>query len=529
VPVLLIIVAVAAAGARAVAAQPAAPELRAVWVDAFHAGIRSPEEAAQLVSDAKRIHVNTLIVQVRRRGDALYTGGLEPPLDDLNYQASFDALAHIVSAAHAAGLQVHAWINAMPVWRDEAPPKDARHVFALHGPNAAGDACWLTSARDGTKKFPVGYFLDPGHPAAQNHLVSVYLDIVRRYDVDGIHFDYIRYPETEGQALPRGADVGYNAVSVARFRRAAGRTDVPAPDDEVWIRWRRQQVTQLMRRISIEARAIKPRIKVSAAAIAWGKPPASLADFGNVAPMQRVFQDWQGWLAEGLLDLAVPMNYAREHDERVRSWFNGWIAWEKRHKADRQLAVGIGGYLSAPEGVLAQVSRVRTPDGRNRADGVSFFSYFQPSMAPILGAATAAGAPAGSTPPPQAPPPPIAAPDRLDYLVRGAGTAPAAFTGPAPVPPMPWIERPTHGFIAGTVTAAHGTAAEGLTIRIRRSGWFRRTRKTTSDANGWFGMTKLPPGKYDVRLQNAGGNATGERVKIVVTPGAVARVALVSK
>ena len=110
------------------AATTAAPELRALWVDAFHAGIRSPEEAALLVADAKRIHINTLIVQVRRRGDALYTGGLEPPLDDANYNPSFDALAHIVERAHAAGLQVHAWINAMPVWRDEVPPRDARHA-----------------------------------------------------------------------------------------------------------------------------------------------------------------------------------------------------------------------------------------------------------------------------------------------------------------------------------------------------------------------------------------------------------------
>ena len=512
-------------------AQPAAgPELRAIWVDAFHAGIRSPAEAAQLVSDAKRLHVNTLIVQVRRRGDALYTGGLEPPLADANYQPSFDALAHIVSVAHAAGLQVHAWINAMPVWRDEAPPKDARHVFNLHGPAASGDACWLTAARDGTKKFPVGYFLDPGHPAAQNHLVSVYLDIVRRYDVDGIHFDYMRYPETEGPALPRGADVGYNPVSVARFQRATGRTDVPAPDDEAWIDWRRQQVTQLMRRISIEARAVKPRIKVGAATIAWGRPPESLADFKNVAPMQRVFQDWQRWLAEGLLDLAVPMNYAREHDERVRGWFNGWIAWEKKHKADRQLAVGIGGYLSAPEGVLAQVSRVRATEGRARADGMSFFSYYQPSMAPtaLLGAPAPAVQP-GSTPRAQAPPPPSAAPDRLDYLIRGAGGLPPAFTGPAPVPPMPWIERPMHGFIAGTVADTVGAPVEGRTIRIRRTGWFRRTRKTTSDANGWFGMTKLASGTYIVRLEDPAGRPLPEQAEVTIAAGRVARARLTDK
>ncbi len=520
----------------------AAPELRALWVDAFHAGIRSPEEAAQLIADARRIHINTLIVQVRRRGDALYTGGLEPSLDDPNYNASFDALAHIVEKVHAAGLQVHAWLNAMPVWRDEAPPKDARHVFNLHGPAAAGENCWLTSTRDGQQKFPVGYFLDPGHPQAQNHLVAVYLDIVKRYDVDGIHFDYIRYPETDEPTLPRGSDVGYNPVSVGRFQRATGRTDVPAPDDEAWIRWRRQQVTQLMRRISIEARAIKPRIKVSAAAIPWGRPPVSLADFENVAPMQRIFQNWQGWLAEGLLDLAVPMNYAREHDDRVRGWFNGWIAWEKRYKADRQLAVGIGGYLSAPEGVLAQVARVRTPEGRSGADGVSFFSYFSPSLRPAppgaSGAPTAqsaagtaavaqprpAGAPAAPAPPTQA-----AEPDRLDYLVRGAGSAPAAFTAPAPVPAMPWIERPTTGFIAGMVSDAEGRAVEAFTIRIRKTGWLRKTKRTTTDANGWFGMTRLSPGTYHVRLEDRAGKARRERVEVVVAAGAVARVTLVAR
>jgi len=282
-----------------------------------------------------------------------------------------------------------------------------------------------------------------------------------------------------------------------------------------------------MRRISIEARAIKPRIKVSAATIAWGRPPSSLADFENVAPMQRVFQDWQSWLAEGLLDLAVPMNYAREHDDRVRGWFNGWIAWEKRYKAGRQLAVGVGGYLSSPEGVLAQVSRVRQPDGAHRADGVSVFSYYQPSMAPPAPAGAVAPAVVpGSTPPAQAPPPPAAAPDRLDYLVRGAGQAPPAFTGPARVPPMPWIERPDRGFIAGTMAGANGAAIEGRTVRIRRAGWFRRTRRTTTDANGWFGMTQLAPGRYVVELEDAQGRALPDRVEVVVTAGTVVRVVL---
>ena len=543
----VMLLALASVAAASVQEEPAQPELRAVWVDAFHHGIRSPSEAAQLVADAKRIHLNTLIVQVRRRGDALYTGGLEPPLDDPAYDPSFDALAHIVSIAHEAGLQVHAWINAMPVWRDEAPPKDARHVFNRHGPGAASGQSWLTSTRSGTRKFPVGYFLDPGHPAARDHLVAVYLDIVRRYDIDGIHFDYIRYPETEGAPLPRGADVGYNPVSVARFQREARRKAVPLPDDEAWTRWRREQVTGLIRRIAIEAQAIKPRLKVSAAVIAWGAPPATNDDFENTAPMQRVFQDWRCWLEEGIIDLAVPMNYAREHDERGRDWYDGWITWEKRHKADRQLAVGVGGYLSAPEGVLAQIGRARRLESGARADGVSLFSYYLPFAAPVAPPEAPAAAPtaqapteaapvpavqavpAGSTPPPSAPPPPPPAPERLDYLVQGAGSTPAVFAGPVPVPAMPWIERPAEGWIAGTVVNKPGKAVDRRTIRMWSARGPGKVLKTSSDANGWFGMARLAPGTYRVQLENEKGKTVGSRIDVVVSAGAVARVTLAGK
>ena len=124
-------------------AQP--PEIRALWVDGFHAGIRSAAEAQQLVTDATRLHVNTLFVQVRRRGDALYASTLEPPLDDPAYDPRFDALALVVREAHAAGIQVHAWINAMPVWRDQAAPRD--HTFAR------SKLSWVTIA-DGLPAYP---------------------------------------------------------------------------------------------------------------------------------------------------------------------------------------------------------------------------------------------------------------------------------------------------------------------------------------------------------------------------------------
>ena len=484
------------------------PEIRALWVDAFGAGIRTPEEAEDLVLDAKRANLNVLFVQVRRRGDALYAKGFEPPLDDPRYDPRFDALANVIAVAHREGLQVHAWINAMPVWRNEASPCDARHVYNLHGPSALGDQMWVTTAPDGETLFPVGTFLDPGHPGVQEYLPSVYANIVREYDVDGIHFDYIRYPETEG-SLGRGSAVGYNPAALARFRRATGRTDMPEPGDEGWMEWRRHQVSHVVRRVYLEAKEIKPEIVVSASVIPWGAPPTGESDFADAAPMQRVFQDWHSWLKEGIVDLAVPMNYARESDDRVRTWFDGWISWERRHQHERRIVVGLGAYRNAPEQTLAQVARVRSVDGKDRLAGVSFFSYSAPVPRPDP----------ASTP---APPPPPG--DRLAFLSSGSPDAPGAFPAPVPFPLLPWIERPTRGSIAGVVSAPGREQADDVEVEIRRTGWFRRTRRVKTDANGFFGVTGLAPGTYHVRLASpllprATGSAT-------VAPGRVARADL---
>jgi uncharacterized lipoprotein YddW (UPF0748 family) len=491
-----VVAAAAAPGYARQASDP--PEIRALWVDAFHAGIRSPQEADDLVAAATRVNLNTLFVQVRRRGDALYTRGVEPPLDDPAYDPGFDALAYIVDAGHRAGLQVHAWVNAMPTWREQTPPRDARHIFNRHGPSAPGDDNWFTASPTGSHRFPVGYFVDPGHPAAAAYLTEVYLNIVRNYAIDGIHFDYIRYPETDadlpGSRAARGAGVGYNAVNLRRFNRATARSGSgpPEPGDEAWIVWRRQQVTHLVRRIAVEAKAINPRIRISAALIPWGRPPVSEKDFADVAPMQRIFQNWHQWMEDGLIDLAVPMNYAAETNDRNRGWFDGWIRWEKQHRHGRQLAVGLGAYLNTPDDLLRQIARVRRPEEGERANGVSIFSYAVPQI------------------PPKEPSAPGS--DRLAFLG-------AAFRLPAPVPPMPWIDTPTTGWIAGTVTAVSPEQADGATIKIRRAGFslFRRTRRIEADGNGYFALTSVRPGRYRVWVDSR------SKSEVIVQPGRVAR------
>ncbi len=452
---------------------PAMPatEVRALWVDGFNPGIRTRAEAEQLVATAHRAGINLLFVQVRRRGDALYANGLEPFAEDIPAEPGFDPLANIIELAHRDGIQVHAWINAMPIWGKNGAPRDPNHVFNLHGPGHTGRDNWLTASPDGQMLFPVGYFLDPGHPDAMNHLVAIYTSIARNYDVDGIHFDYIRYPETD-KPPPQGAPVGYNATSLERFRRATGRSDTPDPADPQWSDWRRRQVTQLVRRVYLEVKAINPRIVVSAALIPWGKPPEGDKDYPNTAPMQRVFQDWNGWLRQGWLDMAVPMNYARESDPRVRAWFDGWIRWEKRHKYGRELVIGLGSYLNTPDQTLAQMQRARKSAHKFTADGVSLFSYAAFMKNPQT--------------------------ETLAFLGTEANTP---FATAASVPRPVWLEQPLLGWVAGTIHARSGEPADNARVEVRRAGWwpFRHKDTTLADGNGFFGLAGLKPGRYEVK------------------------------
>ena len=490
---------------------------RALWVDAFHAGIRSPEEAAQMVAAARDANVNTLLVQVRRRGDALYTLGAEPPLEDPAYDPAFDALAHIIEAGHNEGMQVHAWINAMPIWLHKASegpaPADRRHVYHTHGPARSGEDNWLTTTTDGQQHFLGGYFLDPGHPAAVDYMAGVYHDVVRNYDVDGIHFDFVRYPETR-KKLETGSVAGYNPVSVERFRRATGRTDTPEPGDAAWSRWRAQQVTQFVRRVYLETKAEKPALIVSAAVVPWGPPPEHMNaedEFVLTRPYQHVFQDWHEWMRAGILDLLVPMNYAREHDPTGREWFDGWILWEKRHKHGRKLVIGLGAYLNTSEATRAQLARALRPDG-GFADGVSFYSY----ATPRTGSPDANGAGAGE--------------GHSDGDETSAVFAldPYVFAEPARLPSIEWIERPERGGLLGRALDGEGAAVDGATIEIRRAGWslLRSWRKVSTDGNGYFGFTGLRPGRFRVRWKHGSDADLGTVASVLITAGQVARIEL---
>ncbi|MDQ6674349.1 MAG: family 10 glycosylhydrolase [Chloroflexota bacterium] len=353
------------------------PELRAVWVDAFHNGFKTPQQVDDLVAWARDANLNALFVQVRRRGDAYYLNSFEPRTEDPDLAPGFDALQYLIERAHQGPhrLQIHAWLAALPIWgARDTPPVAANHPFNLRGTSAAAADTWLMYRDDGETwagSGPSGiYYLDPGNPEVQSYTTEVSLSLLRNYDVDGIHLDQVRY--YEGGALRWG----YNPTSVARFDAQYGldSSTQPAPSDPRWVAWRRDQVTALVRRIYLGAKAIKPGVAVTAAVVAWGKGPQTADDWQAQPPFASVLQDWRGWLEEGIVDYVLPMDYYREAGEQS-AWFDTWTQWQVSHPGKRGVVLGMGSYLNTADGALAQLGRARGLG----ALGVALYSYAVPT------------------------------------------------------------------------------------------------------------------------------------------------------
>jgi len=134
------------------------PEVRAFWVDAFHDGAKTPAQIDQLITDALESNVNTLIVQVRRRGDAYYNLTTEPRVEDPVLPNDFDALQDLIEKAHAHGLEVHAWLNTLVGWYNlTTMPKDENHLWWKHGPRTTGPDNWVSYYRVVDKYGNVSY------------------------------------------------------------------------------------------------------------------------------------------------------------------------------------------------------------------------------------------------------------------------------------------------------------------------------------------------------------------------------------
>ena len=461
-------------------APPVRPELRAFWVDGFNDGFKTPAQCDLLLHRLRAMHCNAVFVQMRKRADAYYQSHYEGwAQDDLQ---RFDALQYLCAQAHAPGrrrIQVHAWINACAIGGNAS----AGALTKLHPE-------WLSVSDTGADYDGESTKIDPGNPEAAEWTFRVYMDVVRHYDVDGIHMDFIRYggnPKTVGHW-------GYNPVSVARYNARYGTTGQPVWNDPRWQAWRRSQVTALVRRVYANATALKPQVIVSAATICWGDFPRSDAEYdAKSAAYSEVFAPWRDWMREGILDLNCPMTYFSA--ARSEAKWRGWNMFIKDRQYGHRAALGIGAYLNPLPNTLAMVRETRRPTARgSRAAGMVLYCYnttLSSQGKEVDG----------------------------DTALFAALPQTGVFAGDVPPPTMPWKGR--LGLIVGTLLAGDGlTPTDGARVILERMDRPGR-RDTESDGNGRFAFVGLPPGDYRV---TADGNTGQQTWTAHVLPGQAVRL-----
>lgn len=460
-------------------------ELRAFWVDGFNDGFKTAAQCDLLLSRLRAMHANAVFVQMRKRADAYYESHYEQwALDD---PTQFDALAYLCGHAHEAGkprIAVHAWINACAV-----------------GGNASAGALtkrhpeWLSLSDTGADFDGEATKIDPGNPQAADWTFRVYMDVVRHYDVDGIHLDFIRYGG-EGQTIGHW---GYNAVSVARYNQRYGTTGSPLWNDPRWQAWRRAQVTNLVRRVYVTATALKPKLIVSAATICWGEAPKSDAVYETKsASYTEVFAPFRDWMREGILDLNCPMAYFSV--PRSASKWAGWNTFVKDRTYGRQCAIGIGGYLNPVPTTLALIAQARLATARGHmASGAVLYCYDTPAS---VNGQEAEG----------------------DTALFAA--LPAVWKQTVPLPVMPWKVHPTTGSVLGTLLAGDNlTPLDGALVTAQRTeGGVGRS--VLSDGNGCFEFAALPPGQYQIGVAAPGARY---RLEARVRPGHAAWLTVIGR
>ena len=298
-------------------AQPPKHEVRAVWLTTI-GGLDWPhsynteaqkQELIQTLDKLKQAGINTVLLQTRVRGTTIYPSAIEPwdgcITGTPGKRASYDPLQLCIDECHKRGMECHAWVVTIPIGKW----------------NKLGCKLIRKKYPKLVKRIGEDGFLNPEQPQTGDYIASICKEIVRNYDVDGIHLDYIRYPETW-------------RIRVSRMQG-------------------REHITSIVRKIHWAVKSEKPWVKLSCSPI--GKyDDLNRYRAGGWNARTAVCQDAQAWLRNGLMDMLFPMMYFRGNN-----FFPFAIDW-KEHSYGRLVVPGLGIYFLDPrEGnwTLEQVKR----------------------------------------------------------------------------------------------------------------------------------------------------------------------------
>ncbi len=365
---------------------PVAAEFRGLWVTRFDwtsiGHTVTTTDLDTIVNNAASAHFNVLLFQVRGTADAYYSSTLEPwaarltgtATQTLDVDPGFDPLAYLITRAHQSGLQVHAYLDVYPTWLcDRIGPITSttpQHPFwqwTYASPYPNRTLQWR-EWRNGNPPTPMnliptneggtcdganyleGYlWASPANPIVQTHILSVAVDLVTRYDLDGLHLDLVRYSGHNYSSDPATQQAFSTALTIS-----------PTLDFTSWQpQFQRDQISGLVARIYSATTAIKPDLLLSAAV--W---------FSYTDGYNNYYQDSKGWLANGLIDANMPLLYSSD----IKYDLPAWITRTQGFLDDSYGRYVIPGISTAYTDVNELLDRIAAARSLG-APGVALFSY----------------------------------------------------------------------------------------------------------------------------------------------------------
>ncbi len=385
-------------------------EFRGAWIATVanidwpsRPGLTSSQQQAELTAMLDRaasLKLNAVILQVRPAADALYASAYEPWSEFLTGEMgkapspNYDPLAFAVDEAHKRGIELHAWFNPYRARHAQSKsPVAANHVSKAHP--------------DWVKKYGKYLWLDPGETEVQDYTVNVIMDVVKRYDIDGVHLDdyFYPYPEQNGRRTIDFPD----ASSWQKYQQTGGKL---SRDD-----WRRDNINKLVQHLYQAIKQEKPWVKFGISPFGIWRPgyPAQTKSANGGEPFDaynQIYADSRQWLINGWLDYFSPQLYwkidkAQQSYPMLLDW---WIQQNQlgRHIWPGNFTSRVGDRSAAAWPANEILSQIKST--RNSAGSTGNIHY---SMKPIMQNR-----------------------DRISNLLEKE-----AYSTPALIPASPWLDK----------------------------------------------------------------------------------------
>jgi uncharacterized lipoprotein YddW (UPF0748 family) len=298
----------------------AQPEIRAIWLDRatiIKAG--NETELAKIFDKLARAGINTVFLETINASYPIYPSQVAPQQNPLI--RGWDPLESAVKLAHSRGMELHAW-----VWVFAAGNSRHNEIINVNpdylGPVLAANPDWANYDNKGNI-IPLGQtkpFLDPANPQVREYLIKLYTEIVTKYQVDGIHLDYIRYPFQDPFV---GRTYGYGKAARAQFQQQTGidPLNISPSQRNLWQQWtafRTERVDSFVAELSQTLRKKRNTLILSVAVF-------PLPEYERI---EKIQQHWEVWARRGDIDLIVPMTYAVD-TPRFQALAQPWITSTK--------------------------------------------------------------------------------------------------------------------------------------------------------------------------------------------------------